>query len=92
MQSQFAVVINLPGALPDTLPSMLGKDLSGAVLTGDFLVLPLDSNLCLSSGEKFAGTPEFISLLISLGGGSFKITEWTGSLRDLYATLYGAAL
>lgn len=92
MRSRYGLVVGLPGGLPATLPSTLEKVLSGAVLTEEFLVLPVASiQLQLSAGVS-VGMPEFLEALISLGGGSVRLSTWNGSLRDLYPVLYGSAL
>jgi hypothetical protein len=91
MQSRYAMVVGLPGGLPLTLPNTLEKVLSGAVLTEEFLVLPVASIQLQLAGGVSVGMPEFLQALISLGGGSVKLSEWNGSLRDLYSVLYGNA-
>lgn len=90
-ETAFALVVEVPGGLPSTLPNTLEKALAGAVLADGFLVFPLDSMLRLKGGESVT-TPGFIKALISLGGGSVRLSAWSGSLRSLYGILYGDSL
>lgn len=92
MQSRYGLVVSLPGGLPATLPNTLARALSGAVLTGDYLVLPVVSIQFAFGDGRFVGTEALLRELISLGDGSVKLMDWDGQLRSLYTALYGHAL
>lgn len=91
MRSRYGLVVSLPGGLPGTLPNTLVKVLSGAVLTEEYLVLPVVSIQLGFADGRYVGTEELLRELMQLGNGSVQLMEWDGQLRDLFTALYGHA-
>jgi hypothetical protein len=80
-RNHFGVVVELLGGLPPTLPNTLAKALSGAVITDEFLLLPVVSvQLRLLDGTVLSNA-DLRGWLLPLASGSIGIADWGTLMR-----------
>lgn len=84
MSRPLVVVVPLQNGLPATFPSTLEKVLSGAVLTEESLLLPLDSIQLVLSGGTQLSMMELERWLLPLAGGSIGVSRLPREMRGFF--------